>query len=147
MANIEVMMGRFFSFGKMYSADLREKSFATWPFREDCSCTPEMMAKAGFVHCPSENEPDVVSCFFCLIELEGWEPTDDPWFEHTKRSPSCGFLLLGKDFTQMTVAEFYRLEMARVKVYVRKLTHKKMDSLRNAIDVTLKDINSQLNSL
>lgn len=37
------------------------------------------MARAGFVHCPSENEPDVACCFFCLLELEGWEPDDDPW--------------------------------------------------------------------
>lgn len=39
------------------------------------------MAMAGFVHCPSENEPDVACCFFCLLELEGWEPDDDPWWE------------------------------------------------------------------
>lgn len=36
------------------------------------------MAAAGFVHCPSENGPDVAQCFFCLKELEGWEPDDDP---------------------------------------------------------------------
>lgn len=39
------------------------------------------MAKAGFVHCPSENEPDVACCFFCLRELEGWEPQDDPRYD------------------------------------------------------------------
>lgn len=38
------------------------------------------MAKAGFVHCPSENEPDVACCFYCLRELEGWEPEDNPWW-------------------------------------------------------------------
>lgn len=37
------------------------------------------MAKAGFVHCPNANRPDVAKCFFCLIELESWEPNDDPW--------------------------------------------------------------------
>lgn len=37
------------------------------------------MAMAGFVHCPSENEPDVACCFYCLKELEGWEPDDIPW--------------------------------------------------------------------
>ncbi|KAM8953251.1 astacin-like metalloendopeptidase [Pelodytes ibericus] len=27
---------------------------------------------------PSGNSPDVAKCFFCLKELEGWEPEDDP---------------------------------------------------------------------
>uniref|UniRef100_A0A8C1PCH2 Baculoviral IAP repeat containing 5b n=1 Tax=Cyprinus carpio TaxID=7962 RepID=A0A8C1PCH2_CYPCA len=45
----------------------------------NCQCTPELMAKAGFAHCPSENEPEVACCFYCLRELEGWEPEDNPW--------------------------------------------------------------------
>lgn len=36
------------------------------------------MAKAGFIHTPSENSPDTAMCFFCLKELEGWEPEDEP---------------------------------------------------------------------
>jgi baculoviral IAP repeat-containing protein 5 len=36
------------------------------------------MAKAGFIHTPTENSPDIAKCFFCLKELEGWEPDDDP---------------------------------------------------------------------
>ncbi|KAL2764568.1 baculoviral IAP repeat-containing protein 5 isoform 2, partial [Daubentonia madagascariensis] len=36
------------------------------------------MAEAGFIHCPTENEPDLAQCFFCFKELEGWEPDDDP---------------------------------------------------------------------
>lgn len=48
-------------------------------------CLPLQMASAGFVHCPSENEPDVACCFFCLIELEGWEPDDDPWWEKARQ--------------------------------------------------------------
>lgn len=36
------------------------------------------MARAGFVHTPSDNSPDIAMCFFCLKELEGWEPDDDP---------------------------------------------------------------------
>jgi len=37
------------------------------------------MAKAGFVHIPTEAEPDTAYCFFCLKELDGWQPEDDPW--------------------------------------------------------------------
>ena len=36
------------------------------------------MAKAGFIYTPSDNSPDIAMCFFCLKELEGWEPEDDP---------------------------------------------------------------------
>lgn len=40
--------------------------------------SPLQMAAAGFVHCPTENKPDLAQCFFCFKELEGWEPDDDP---------------------------------------------------------------------
>lgn len=40
--------------------------------------SPLQMAEAGFIHCPTENEPDLAQCFFCFKELEGWEPDDDP---------------------------------------------------------------------
>uniref|UniRef100_A0A8C6CBE3 Baculoviral IAP repeat-containing protein 5 n=1 Tax=Monodon monoceros TaxID=40151 RepID=A0A8C6CBE3_MONMO len=35
--------------------------------------SPLQMAATGFVHCPTENEPDLAQCFFCFKELEGWE--------------------------------------------------------------------------
>uniref|UniRef100_A0A672YFR6 Baculoviral IAP repeat-containing protein 5.1-like n=1 Tax=Sphaeramia orbicularis TaxID=375764 RepID=A0A672YFR6_9TELE len=118
MADREVLRSRFISFDKMYCHEMRHQTFADWPFREDSNCTPEKMVKAGFVHSPSENAPDVACCFFCLIELEGWEPDDDPWSEHAKRSPTCGFLTMKKDFTELTVAEYYNLEKDRLKVYI-----------------------------
>ncbi|KAJ4934771.1 hypothetical protein JOQ06_007553 [Pogonophryne albipinna] len=144
MTNIDVLSTRFAAFDKMHSYESREQSYVDWPFREDCYCTPEKMAKAGFVHCPSENEPDVACCFFCLIELEGWEPDDDPMSEHLKRSPNCGFLTSKKDFTEMTAADFYHMERDRLKVYLKKMCHKKMAYLREDIDRTLGRLTSQL---
>ncbi|KAK5894618.1 hypothetical protein CesoFtcFv8_011292 [Champsocephalus esox] len=144
MTSIDVLSTRFAAFDKMHSYESREQSYVDWPFREDCYCTPEKMAKAGFVHCPSENEPDVVCCFFCLIELEGWEPDDDPMSEHLKRSPNCGFLTSKKDFTEMTAADFYHMERERLKVYLKKTCHKKMAYLREDIDRTLGRLTSQL---
>uniref|UniRef100_F7H3G6 Baculoviral IAP repeat-containing protein 5 n=1 Tax=Callithrix jacchus TaxID=9483 RepID=F7H3G6_CALJA len=61
--------------------DHRISTFKNWPFLEGCACTPERMAEAGFIHCPTENEPDLAQCFFCFKELEGWEPDDDPMRE------------------------------------------------------------------
>ncbi|XP_024232380.1 baculoviral IAP repeat-containing protein 5b isoform X1 [Oncorhynchus tshawytscha] len=118
MASLNDLSARFYSYNKMYSYEMRLQSFADWPFREECQCTPEMMATAGFVHCPSVNEPDVACCFFCLRELEGWEPEDNPWSEHIKRSPNCGFLAMKKDFGELTVAEFYHLEQERLRIYI-----------------------------
>ncbi|XP_004070493.2 baculoviral IAP repeat-containing protein 5.1-A isoform X1 [Oryzias latipes] len=147
MASIEVLTERFSTHEKMYCQDLREQSFADWPFREECNCTPEKMAKAGFVHCPSQNEPDVACCFFCLIELEGWEPDDDPWTEHAKRSPNCGFLSMKKIFNELTVSEFFILEKERLKVFIRKVCHKKMAQLRDDMNHVLEGLKSQLETL
>lgn len=79
---------------QVYGEDHRLATFRHWPFQEGCACTSERMAAAGFVHCPTENEPDLVECFFSFKELEGWEPDDDdPAEEHRKLFrlgvPSC----------------------------------------------------------
>ncbi|XP_014847587.1 PREDICTED: baculoviral IAP repeat-containing protein 5.1-A-like [Poecilia mexicana] len=148
MESVDVLTTRYMTFDKMYSHDLREQSFRDWPFREECNCTPEKMAKAGFVHCPSDNEPDVACCFFCLIELEGWEPDDDPWFEHIKRSPACGFLSMKKaDFTELTVSEYCQMEGERLKLYIRKISHKMMAYLRDDMDKVLDRLKSQLETI
>ncbi|XP_064351550.1 baculoviral IAP repeat-containing protein 5 isoform X1 [Camelus dromedarius] len=63
---------------QFYLKDHRLSTFKNWPFLEGCACIPERMAAAGFIHCPTENEPDLAQCFFCFKELEGWEPDDDP---------------------------------------------------------------------
>lgn len=44
MASIEVLTERFSTHEKMYCQDLREQSFADWPFREECNCTPEKVS-------------------------------------------------------------------------------------------------------
>ncbi|XP_075054103.1 baculoviral IAP repeat-containing protein 5.1-like [Mixophyes fleayi] len=107
-------------FSSMFDYNKRLSTFTDWPFMENCKCTPETMAKAGFVHCPTENEPDVACCFFCLKELEGWEPDDDPWAEHSKRSATCGFLCLSKNIDDMTMEELLRLEVHRIKSFYHK---------------------------
>ena len=35
---------------------------------------------------------DQVLCFYCDGGLQNWEPNDDPWEEHAKHFPRCGFL-------------------------------------------------------
>ncbi|XP_058044344.1 baculoviral IAP repeat-containing protein 5.1-like [Ahaetulla prasina] len=108
-------------FREMYEYRNRLQTLTAWPFKDNCKCTPENMAKAGFIHHPHAEEPDVAKCFFCLIELEGWESNHDPWLEHAKRSQdSCGFLSLSKDFDDLTVEEYYELEMERARNFLYK---------------------------
>uniref|UniRef100_A0A3Q2SMY9 Baculoviral IAP repeat-containing protein 5.1-A-like n=1 Tax=Fundulus heteroclitus TaxID=8078 RepID=A0A3Q2SMY9_FUNHE len=144
MASIDQLTERFLTYNKMYCYNQREQTFVDWPFREDCNCTPEKMAKAGFVHCPSENEPDVACCFFCLLELEGWEPDDDPGSEHGKRSPNCGFLLKNKDYTELTVSEYFNLEKDRLKTYINRIIRKKIVEMCDEADRILEILKSML---
>lgn len=53
----------------------------------------ERLARAGFY---SKGAEDIVQCFYCNGCLKGWEPEEDPWEEHAKHYPGCGFLLAEK---------------------------------------------------
>ncbi|XP_047934869.2 baculoviral IAP repeat-containing protein 5 [Anser cygnoides] len=105
---------------RLYLVPTRIATFCNWPFTEGCSCTPDRMAAAGFVHCPIENGPDVAQCFFCLKELEGWEPDDDPLEEHKKHSAGCAFVALQKDPASLTLQEFLKLDKERMKNALKK---------------------------
>nr|Q804H7.2 RecName: Full=Baculoviral IAP repeat-containing protein 5.2-B; AltName: Full=Survivin in Xenopus; Short=SIX; AltName: Full=Survivin2-B; Short=XSurvivin2B [Xenopus laevis]AAI69762.1 SIX [Xenopus laevis]AAI69764.1 SIX [Xenopus laevis] len=105
---------------RLYNLATRLRTFSNWPFTEDCACTPERMAEAGFVHCPTDNSPDVVKCFFCLKELEGWQPEDDPMDEHKKHSPSCLFIALKKKAEELTLSEFLKLDLEHMKIKMQK---------------------------
>ena len=39
---------------------------------------------------------DNVKCFFCDGGLRNWEPNDDPWTEHARWFPRCGYIRLCK---------------------------------------------------
>jgi len=90
----------------MLNVSARLATFTMWPFTEDCSCTPERMSAAGFYCCGGENEPDLVRCYFCRKELDGWEPEDDPWKEHVSHAKGkCAFVRLGKKQEELTVSD------------------------------------------
>ncbi|NXP74171.1 BIRC5 protein, partial [Ramphastos sulfuratus] len=116
---------------RLYFVSTRIATFCNWPFTEGCACTPERMAAAGFVHCPSENSPDVAQCFFCFKELEGWEPDDDPMEEHKKHSAGCAFLNLQKDATSLTLQEFLKLDKERMKNLIKKNVFQKVTRIED----------------
>ncbi|XP_077359324.1 baculoviral IAP repeat-containing protein 5.2-like [Festucalex cinctus] len=120
---------------KMFIYENRLKTFKGWPFDEDCKCTPENMAKAGFIHTPSDNSPDVAMCVFCLKELEGWEPDDDPAKEHKSHSPSCHFISLKKRVEDLTVEEFIKLQLEKNICEVGKKYNEAVTKFREAASV------------
>ncbi|ORY32753.1 hypothetical protein BCR33DRAFT_856464 [Rhizoclosmatium globosum] len=63
-----------------------------WPHSGDANwgCSAEKIAETGMFFKPqSVDENDYALCQYCLLGLAGWESTDDPVFEHKKRSPDC----------------------------------------------------------
>jgi len=88
----------------------RLKSLQNWKMAKPST---KEMAEAGF-YCPNLNTPDIVRCFSCFIELDGWEPTDNPWEEHKKRAlllkPPCKFFEIGKRESDLTVDDFLEIQ-------------------------------------
>ncbi|XP_030646817.1 baculoviral IAP repeat-containing protein 5a [Chanos chanos] len=117
---------------KMYFYHNRLATFSGWPFDEDCACTSENMARAGFIHTPSDNSPDVAQCFFCYKELEGWEPEDDPMKEHKAHSPACNFVLLQKSVEDLTVEEILKLQKDRQKFLIKKTCNQVIEKFEEA---------------
>ncbi|XP_063309515.1 baculoviral IAP repeat-containing protein 5 [Pelobates fuscus] len=128
---------------RLYCLGTRIQSFNNWPFTEDCACTPQKMAEAGFIHCPTANSPDVAQCFFCLKELEGWEPEDDPLEEHRKHSSSCLFISLKKKAEELTLGEFLKLDKERVKIKMQR----KMNLQIELFQSTAQKVRSSLEKL
>ncbi|KAJ4371514.1 hypothetical protein N0V83_004732 [Neocucurbitaria cava] len=67
------------------------KSKAAWPL---ASPSAQDLAYAGFVWKPTTASPDNVQCYFCECQLDGWEESDVPAFEHLTHSPSCGYAVV-----------------------------------------------------
>ncbi|XP_032684301.1 baculoviral IAP repeat-containing protein 5 [Odontomachus brunneus] len=101
----------------------RIKTFNNWPFTISDKCNSECMAAAGFYAIGNNDEPDLVECFMCGKQLDGWEPDDDPWDEHVKHQSNCSFVKLNKhDEKEWTVDELYDLyKKFKIKEYMYKL--------------------------
>lgn len=81
---------------------------AGWPHegKRGWKCKIAKLVEAGWCFDPNpteagmeENEElDGVSCFYCGLSLDGWEPKDDPLEEHRRRSTDCAFFALLERF-------------------------------------------------
>ena len=77
----------------------RLDTFKNWP--PSIPVKPDSLAVAGFFY---EGMGDRVTCYCCGKSLKSWLPTDNPWVEHQKHSPTCAHLLwpLSTDYDNQT---------------------------------------------
>ncbi|XP_023325589.1 uncharacterized protein LOC111699210 isoform X2 [Eurytemora carolleeae] len=76
------------------------------------SPSPSELAEAGFYFIgPS----DCVQCFSCETCQKHWKPAEDPWVRHTRRSPSCDYVIesRGEDFIAKILSEVKQLAYSR----------------------------------
>ncbi|MDP0561742.1 MAG: baculoviral IAP repeat-containing protein [Candidatus Endonucleobacter sp. (ex Gigantidas childressi)] len=78
----------------------REKSFLTWP--SGFTQTPYSMVNAGFFYTGCE---DLVRCFYCGCGLRNWEEGEDPYLEHVRWFPQCGYILKKKEVAAVAGAQ------------------------------------------
>ncbi|EGD99269.1 hypothetical protein TESG_06538 [Trichophyton tonsurans CBS 112818] len=79
-------------------ADARRATFFSWPHdgKRGWLCKTDKMVEAGWYFCPNEESDDLVSCPYCKLSLDGWEPKDHPFDEHYRRSSDCSFFEFSK---------------------------------------------------
>ncbi|KAI0905265.1 hypothetical protein F4823DRAFT_566945 [Ustulina deusta] len=64
----------------------------SWPHKQ---LDPEIFARAGFYFAPTPHFPDNTVCFLCCKNVDGWEEDDNPFEEHLRLSPHCGWAIVG----------------------------------------------------
>ncbi|XP_077525638.1 death-associated inhibitor of apoptosis 2-like [Haemaphysalis longicornis] len=69
------------------SEEARLETFYDWPLD---LLPPRRLSQAGFYYL---HDDDRVCCAFCRGVVHGWEPGDDPLWEHARHYPCCPFLL------------------------------------------------------
>ncbi|KAK4011634.1 baculoviral IAP repeat-containing protein 5 [Daphnia magna] len=115
-----------------------------WPFLKDCNCTPEKMATAGFFWCGSDDQPDLVRCFVCLKDFEGWEPDDIPKDEHKRLCPQCPYVKLGKVQDNCTVREVMELCQKSLTNFIEKVSNHQVEQYKAQAKETCKKLGELL---
>ncbi|KAI0161068.1 hypothetical protein GGR52DRAFT_562766 [Hypoxylon sp. FL1284] len=86
------------------SAEMAEARKATfgrrWPHdgKRGWKCKTKQLVEAGWKYTPTSESNDMATCTYCSLALDGWEPKDNPWDEHYKRSPGCHFFSLMEQY-------------------------------------------------
>ncbi|CAG2056158.1 unnamed protein product, partial [Timema podura] len=88
---------------KYSTPESRLLTYTDWP-RRLTRQTPETLVQAGFYYIDRRDNQnwgrekmglsDQVRCFHCDGGLSSWDPTDDPFVEHARWFPHCGYITL-----------------------------------------------------
>ncbi|KAI0830997.1 hypothetical protein F5Y06DRAFT_281677 [Hypoxylon sp. FL0890] len=73
-----------------------------WPHdgKRGWKCKTKQLVEAGWKYTPTAESDDMATCTYCSLALDGWEPKDNPYDEHYKRSPDCQFFQLLDQYKQ-----------------------------------------------
>ncbi|RAL05351.1 uncharacterized protein BO80DRAFT_345516 [Aspergillus ibericus CBS 121593] len=80
-------------------AQARQATFGeSWPHdgKRGWLCQSDKMVEGGWYFCPNEESDDLATCPYCKLSLDGWEPKDDPFDEHYRRSSDCSFFVFAR---------------------------------------------------
>ncbi|KAI0398545.1 hypothetical protein F5Y17DRAFT_8070 [Xylariaceae sp. FL0594] len=69
----------------------RAQKGPSWP---SAQLNPETFARAGFFYQPQEGNLDNTVCFLCCKNISGWDEDDNPFEEHLRLSPHCGWAIV-----------------------------------------------------
>ncbi|KAK5650406.1 hypothetical protein RI129_001435 [Pyrocoelia pectoralis] len=132
---------------KYATLESRMRTFSMWP--DDLIQTPDSLSQAGFYY---EGSGDQVRCFHCDGGLRHWDPQDDPWTEHARWFPKCGYVSLvkGQDFVtacasnnssnveedyRKSIRPFQRREVTEKEILTQMLTPEVMAALSIGLHV------------
>jgi hypothetical protein len=73
------------------TAKSKATKVSAWPLQYP---NPDDLARAGFFFDATPEYPDNVTCFLCAKRIGGWEENDNPFEEHLRLSPRCGWAIV-----------------------------------------------------
>ena len=136
-------------------SEARKATFmARWPHEDKRGwlCKTSAMVNAGWHFAPTPESDDFVSCAYCKLSLDGWEPKDNAFHEHYRRSPGCPFFA----FAGTTAPKATRGKKGRTSRASRISTQSAMTSaseapsipdLDESIDVSTLSVNTVASSV
>ena len=111
---LEYFCGLHPRFSQYISVEARISSFENgeWRLKSGKKLDPEVLSWAGFYYF---GDQDNTRCHWCGLGLNGWNDNDDPWREHARFAPQCGYLIryLGRHWIKQTLVEERKFLIAR----------------------------------
>ncbi|KAL2006723.1 hypothetical protein VTN00DRAFT_9391 [Thermoascus crustaceus] len=124
--------------------EARKATFGSaWPHdgKRGWVCQSDKMVEGGWYFCPTEESADLASCAYCKLSLDGWEPKDDPYYEHYRRSSDCSFFVFAQPPGKKTKAP--RSKKSRTSKASRLSTQSVATAVSEAPAAAFDDMNDQ----